>query len=238
MNRGTRLYHFYPGRPAFDSVDDTNEICSVTGERRKCSILVTGISRTANRTAFGGPGQRRREPPVVARARAVGCRCDVEAAIIEVSGKVAGTRLDDLLATVEVLRARLDQSPIWLELRAVLLPGATDADRHVDLVTTTLFDRLGPDIPLHLTTVGIQDDDERRSILQHARWIGVANGLRWVYTDDATDPSARCTWCPGCDALLLDHRDPVSRIVGMREGRCATCGWEVPGRFPPEALAA
>ena len=241
MLRDARLYHFFPGRPTVGAVDDVEVICSVTNEPRRCSVIVTQGARSRLPLASSGPsglGRRLREAPIVARARSVGCLCAAEAAVVEVAGRLAGTSLDDLLATVDLVESRLLLAPIWLELRTVLLPGQTDADRHVDLVTKTLFDRLGPDIPLHMTTVGSLDDDERRAMLQHARWIAVANGLRWVYTDDATDPSARCTWCPGCDALLLDHREPVSRVVGLGDGQCIHCGWLVPGHFARDALAA
>lgn len=233
--RAPALYHFFPGRPYVESEEGVGEVCAETYGPRRCQIRLA-LSPLRSGAAPIGAGQLsvHREPPIVARAHPFGCVCEAEAALVEVTGPVAGVRLDEILGTIDLIERRRRSANMWLELRAVLLPGHTDADRHIDLVAATLCQRLGPDIPLHLTTAGLEEGPERAERLEHVRWIAAANGLRWVYTDDATDPSGRCTWCPGCDALLLDHRGPISRIVGLRASRCAACGWHVPGRFPHE----
>lgn len=225
MPRAPALYHFFPGRPYIESDEGTGEACPETYGPWRCKI----------RLAPAGLRRRKREVPVVARAWPVGCVCTDQAALVELTGPVAGVRLEDIVTTLELIEKRRKKSRIWLELRAVLLPGPSEAAAHIDQVAALIRQRLGPDVPVHVTTAGLRDGLERSGRLERARWAAAANGLRWVYTDDAMDPGCRCTWCPGCRALLLDHRGPVSRIVGIRASRCTECGLPIPGRFPHEA---
>jgi len=223
--RAPALYHFFPGRPYIECDEGVGDVCAETYEPRRCKIRLA--------TARGR--RKKREPPVIARAWPVGCVCTAEAALVELTGPIAGVRLKDIVTTIDLVEKRRQGAATWLELRAVLLPGRTEVAAHIDQVAALIRQRLGPDVPIHVTTAGMEDGTERAGRLERVRWAAAANGLRWVYVDDAMDPGTRCTWCPGCRALLLDHRGAFSRIVGVRASRCAECGLPVPGRFPHEA---
>lgn len=237
------LHHFFPGSPVVESLEGVPAAPSSQGcEDDGCKVVVAHEAAPRARMAAAGPFGLRRGlpagPPVIARARVVGCTCLADGKLVEITGPLAGTQPDDLLAHLDNLQRRAEGDRAWVELRAVLLAGRSDSDRQVDLLTRTLHDRLGADIPLHLTVGGPLEGTHPNVTLQNARWIAMSNGMRWVYTDDVADPSARCTWCPGCDALLLDRAGGETRIAGLANGACIRCGWTVPGRFPEAALAA
>lgn len=234
------LYHFYPGCPVVDALEGVPCGGPLEGQDACCTVLVSHeAAPPGGRLAATGPvGLRRggrRGPPVIARARILGVLGTNEGSLIQIAGPLAGTQTDDFLANLERVQAL--RTDAWVELQVVLLPGRSDSDRLVDLLTGALHDHLGADVPLHLSAGG-PDEGRGPVTLQQARWIAMSNGMRWVYTDDRADPSARCTWCPGCDALLIDHQGDKSRVVGLTDGRCSLCGWGVPGHFRCEALAA
>lgn len=242
MSLPPALHHFFPGHPIVEILEGAQPpVQELLGDKPFAVVVAYDAAHPRVRMSgvqpLGPRKARRVGPPVVARSWTVGCSCHAEGALFEVTGPLAGTGPDDLLSVLEPLVDRV-QTDAWTELRAVLLPGRTDADRYVDLLTSTINRRLGPDVPLHLCTGGPTEGSGPAVTLQHARWIAASNGLRWVYTDDPEDPSARCTWCPGCDALLLDHQGARSKVVGVADGVCSACGWAVPGRYGRVAQAA
>ena len=70
--------------------------------------------------------------------------------------------------------------------------------------------------------------------LQRARTIAMDSGLHYVYTGNVHDPAGGSTWCPGCDALLIE-RDwyQLGRWGLDAAGRCKQCGTAAAGVFEP-----
>ena len=60
----------------------------------------------------------------------------------------------------------------------------------------------------------------------------MGNGLRYVYTGNVHDRRGGSTWCPRCDALLIE-RDwyELGRWGLTPDGCCAGCGETIPGVF-------
>ena len=146
---------------------------------------------------------------------------------------VALARLAPVLETLEAIAA----GRTWLEITTLLIPGLNDSDVEVERLTRWIAEHLGPDVPWHVTAFHpdfrmLDRPPTPAATLTRARTIGLANGLRYVYTGNVHDPDGQATRCPGCGALLvgrdgytitawrLDHRD-----------RCPDCGWRCPGVF-------
>jgi pyruvate formate lyase activating enzyme len=66
--------------------------------------------------------------------------------------------------------------------------------------------------------------------------IARAQGLRYVYTGNVHDPEGDATSCPGCGAVVI-ARDwyELQSYRLTPEGRCASCGAGLPGRFGERA---
>lgn len=148
--------------------------------------------------------------------------------------QVCGGHLAPVLETLEYIRHETDT---WLELTTLLIPGENDSDQELDDMTGWVVEHLGPDVPMHFTA--FHPDWKMRDVaptpaetLRRARRIARANGVRFAYTGNVHDSEGGSTWCPRCDALLIE-RDwyRLGRWELDPKGSCRHCGFEVPGRF-------
>jgi pyruvate formate lyase activating enzyme len=159
---------------------------------------------------------------------------DLKAFTDEFYYRTCGGHLQPVLETLEYIR---HETSTWLELTTLLIPGQNDSDEELHEMTAWVVEHLGPDVPMHFTA--FHPDWKMRDIgrtpaatLQRARRIALENGLRYAYTGNVHDADGGSTWCHGCGALLIE-RDwyALGRWGLTGDGRCASCGDPVPGRF-------
>ncbi|HSN72122.1 MAG TPA: AmmeMemoRadiSam system radical SAM enzyme [Steroidobacteraceae bacterium] len=148
--------------------------------------------------------------------------------------KICGAELAPVLETLEYLHT---ETNVWLEITTLLIPGENDSDAEIDAMTAWIRDRLGPDVPLHFSA--FHPDYKMQDIprtpadtLRRARRRALANGLNHVYTGNVHDPEGASTYCPGCGVRVIE-RDwyELGRYALDATGRCAACGFEIPGVF-------
>jgi pyruvate formate lyase activating enzyme len=147
-------------------------------------------------------------------------------------------RLRPVLETLEYL---VHETDVWVEITTLLIPGHNDSDEELDAQTRWIVERLGPDVPLHLTAFHpdyrmLDVAPTPRATLARARELALANGLRYVYTGNVHDAAGQSTRCHACGDLLVErdwYRLGAYRITG--DGHCAACGEAIPGVFagPP-----
>jgi pyruvate formate lyase activating enzyme len=136
-------------------------------------------------------------------------------------------RLAPVLETLEWIVA---ETRVWLEITTLLIPGLNDSDDEIDALTRWVADRLGVAVPLHFTA--FHPDWKMRdrpptppATLARARAIGLANGLRYVYTGNVHDPVGESTWCHGCGSRLIGRSGyTVTHWALSDEARCRQCG--------------
>jgi pyruvate formate lyase activating enzyme len=145
-----------------------------------------------------------------------------------------GAHLAPVLDTLAFIRHETD---CWLEITTLLIPGHNDSDEELDAMTRWIAEHLGPDVPLHFTAFhpDYKMTDVARTpaaTLTRARRIGMANGLRFVYTGNVHDRAGGTTSCPGCGTALIE-RDwyEIRRYEVSEAGTCSGCGTPLPGRF-------
>jgi pyruvate formate lyase activating enzyme len=142
-----------------------------------------------------------------------------------------------LAPVLETLRYLKHATHVWFEITVLLIPGQNDGDAELEALTQWVMRDLGPDVPVHFTA--FHPDWKMRDVpptppatLTRARRIGVANGLRYVYTGNTHDVEGGTTSCGSCGAALI-VRDWYT-MLGWRldpRGRCPDCGSTVPGVF-------
>jgi len=148
--------------------------------------------------------------------------------------------LGRLVPVLETLQAIADAGRPWLEITTLLIPDLNDSDAEIDTLTSWVAERLGTEVPLHFTAFHpdfrmLDRSATPASTLSRARAIGLANGLRYVYTGNVHDPEGQSTNCHACGMRLIG-RDGY-RITAWRldtEGRCQTCGEPCTGVFDAE----
>jgi len=163
---------------------------------------------------------------------------DLKAFTEEFYFKLTAAKLAPVLDTLRFIKHETDT---WLEITTLLIPGHNDSDRELDELTGWVSRELGEDVPLHFTAFHpdyrmTDIESTPPATLTRARRIGIANGLRHVYTGNVHDPEGGTTYCPGCGAAAI-VRDWY-RILAYRlddKGRCKACGGAIAGRFGQRA---
>jgi pyruvate formate lyase activating enzyme len=148
--------------------------------------------------------------------------------------KLTGAHLAPVLDTLRYIK---HETNTWLEITTLLIPGHNDSVKEVEALCRWIAKELGPDVPLHFTA--FHPDWKMRDIpatphetLQRSWAIGMANGLRYVYTGNVHDTEGGTTFCPHCHEAVI-ARD-WHRILNYRlddTGHCRECGGEVAGRY-------
>ncbi|MGZ4318643.1 MAG: AmmeMemoRadiSam system radical SAM enzyme [Gaiellaceae bacterium] len=152
--------------------------------------------------------------------------------------RICGGRLAPVLETIEYVARETD---VWLELTTLLIPGLNDSDAELDALTRWVVERIGPDVPLHFSAFHpdwkLRDRPPTPSAtLARARRIALANGVRYPYTGNVSDPEGQSTWCHGCGALLIErdwYRLGTWNLTA--DGCCAACGERCAGVFEARA---
>jgi pyruvate formate lyase activating enzyme len=148
--------------------------------------------------------------------------------------KICGGHLAPVLETLEYIRQETDT---WLELTTLLIPGENDSDAELDEMTAWVVEHLGPDVPMHFTA--FHPDWKMREIpstpvatLTRARRIARRNGVHYAYTGNVHDTQGGSTWCPSCDALLIERDWYRLGAWGLDgSGCCRQCHTPVAGHF-------
>jgi pyruvate formate lyase activating enzyme len=147
--------------------------------------------------------------------------------------KTCAGHLEPVLETLEYL---VHETDVWVEVTTLLIPGLNDSDDEIDAETRWFAERLGSDVPLHFTAFHpdwkMRDRPHTPSAtLTRAREIGLANGLRYVYTGNVHDRGGQSTYCHACGALLVERDWYELGAWNLADGRCARCGEPCAGVF-------
>ncbi len=148
--------------------------------------------------------------------------------------RVCAGRLRPVLDTLEYLR---HETSVWFEITNLLIPGLNDGDEEIDAMTRWVVERLGPDVPMHFTA--FHPDWKMRdrpptpaSTLSRARSIAMANGVRYAYTGNVSDPKGQSTRCHGCGGLLIERNGyELGAWMLTPDAACPACGTRCAGIF-------
>jgi len=146
-----------------------------------------------------------------------------------------------LQPVLETLKYLVHETPVWVEVTTLLIPGKNDSDAELDAMTTWFAETLGPEVPLHFSA--FHPDYRMRDIpatphatLNRARTIARNNGLAHVFLGNVHDAEGSSTYCAGCNIKLIG-RDwyQLSEWHLTDDGHCKSCGTRCPGVFdgPP-----
>ena len=142
--------------------------------------------------------------------------------------------LKPVLETLEYIR---HETKTWLEITTLLIPGENDTPAEIEALSAWVYERLGPDVPLHFSAFHpdwkmLDKHPTPATTLHAARRLARAQGLRHVYTGNIHDPVGQSTVCHGCGAALIgrDGYDLTAWRLGA-DGRCPDCGAALAGVF-------
>lgn len=147
--------------------------------------------------------------------------------------RTLGGRLQPVLDTIEALVA----SGFWVEVVTLVVPGFNDSPEELTGIATFLAG-VSPDIPWHVTafhpTYKMADSaPTSRQHLELAYDVGKAAGLHYVYAGNMAGrvETREHTYCPHCNALLIERLGFHVLQNRLVDGNCPDCGGGIPGRW-------
>jgi pyruvate formate lyase activating enzyme len=150
--------------------------------------------------------------------------------------KLCSGSLQPVLETLIYLQ---HETPVWLEVTTLLIPGHNDDRAEIEALCAWFMEHLGPDVPLHFTAFHpdykmMDTPRTPSSTLTRAREIARRHGLRYVYTGNVHDEAGQSTYCHACGTRLIG-RDwyEITAWAVSDGGLCRRCGTPCPGVFEP-----
>jgi len=148
--------------------------------------------------------------------------------------KVCGGHLQPVLDLLSYIH---HETACWLEITTLLIPGRNDSAVEIKALCKWIARALGVDVPVHFTAFHPDwkmADLPRTplSTLSHARQMAIDTGLRYVYTGNVHDTEGGTTFCPACQAALIERDWYAIRHYDLSaDGRCPHCQTLIAGHF-------
>ncbi len=144
--------------------------------------------------------------------------------------------LSELAPVLDTLQWLKRETDVWLEVTNLLIPGLNDGAQEIRELSGWILEHLGAEVPLHFSAFhpDYQLTEIQRtphSTLLRAREIARALGLRYVYVGNVHDVQNQSTYCPDCDALLMERDHFQLGQFRLENGSCPNCHQRIAGRF-------
>jgi len=140
-------------------------------------------------------------------------------------------RLKPVLDAIQAYHA----AGVWIELTTLLIPGENDSAQELKDIAV-FIKSVSADIPWHVSRYYPRYHYDKAGptpidALEQARDIGLAEGLRFVYTGNVPGRAGEHTYCPQCGATVIERMGFSIQARRMVDGCCAQCRTPIPGRF-------
>ena len=142
-----------------------------------------------------------------------------------------GGTLERVLWTIRALH----EQGFWLEIVTLIVPGFNASDEELRDIARFLAS-VSADIPWHVTAFHpdykmTEPDATGVATLLRAAEIGRSEGLHFVYAGNLPGHVRNWenTYCPGCNALLVERAGFRVLANRLAEGSCPVCRRAIPG---------
>lgn len=148
----------------------------------------------------------------------------------EIYLKLNAGKLQPVLNTLKTLK----DEGVWLEITNLVVPSWTDDLDMIKQMCGWLAQNGFSETPLHFSRFTplyklTQLQPTPVNILQNARKIAVAEGLKYVYVGNVPGPDNQNTNCPNCGKTAVERRGYSILQNNIENGNCKSCGSPVAG---------
>ncbi len=166
-----------------------------------------------------------REIGTFIRAANVDLKCFSESAYSD----ALGGSLRHTLKTIEAWKS----ASVWVEVTTLIIPGFNDKEAELRDIAR-FIKSIDDNIPWHISRFHpdyrwrdkpVTPSDQ----ILKAQEIGLAEGLRFVYTGNMPAGDGQSTRCPSCDASVIEREGFYIRSMSVENGRCPKCGEVIAG---------
>jgi len=142
--------------------------------------------------------------------------------------KVCKAKLKPVLDTC--VRAR--ELKIHIELTYLVIPTYNDSEAELSEFSRWVADSLGKDVPVHFSRF---HPDYRLTdapatpfqTLKNAHELAKKAGLEYVYIGNVPGSTEDNTYCPKCNALLIERQGFIINLNRVKNSACGKCGTKV-----------
>ena len=125
---------------------------------------------------------------------------------------------------------------IWLEITTLLIPTLSEDRNMLRQIAQFIGNELGDFVPWHVSAFSaaiswkMKDfPDTSVGMVDKAYYIGIQEGLKYVYAGNVNNPKMESTKCPSCGEIVIE-RSGYHIIRHDKKGKCI-CGEEIAGIF-------
>ena len=141
-----------------------------------------------------------------------------------------GARLEPVKETLRQMK----RQRIWVEVTTLLIPGLNDDPEELSRLAAFIAGDLGPETPWHVSrfhpTYRLTDRGATPvETLRRAREIGIAAGLKYVYTGNIPGQGGEDTLCPGCGQTVIARQGFRILENRLQNGHCRACDTAIDG---------
>jgi len=140
--------------------------------------------------------------------------------------KVCGARLQPVLDTAKLMK----KSGVWTEITTLVIPTLSDSKEMFRDIAKFIKEELGTETPWHISQFSGAISWKLQHLLETpvetlemAYRIGKETGLKYVYTGNVLGLPSEDTFCPKCNALVIDRTGYVISRYD-KQGKCPKCG--------------
>jgi len=146
--------------------------------------------------------------------------------------EVTEGRLDPVLRTLEIIY----EEGVWLEIVNLVIPTLNDSPEDIRAMCRWIREHLGPEVPVHFNrfTPAYRLSTLKPTpieTLEMAYDIAREEGLEFVVIGNVPGHRKNSTFCPECDAVLIERHHFTVREYRIDNGGCPDCGRKIPGRW-------
>lgn len=147
--------------------------------------------------------------------------------------KLTFSHLKNILDTLLWLKTETD---VWVEITTLLIPGENDSHDEIKQMIDWILKNLGDTVPLHFTAFhpDFKMRDKERTpaeTLFSARKLALQSGIKYCYTGNIHHPEGATTFCPNCNAKLIERDWHMVLQINLNGNKCINCGKEIDGIF-------
>lgn len=150
---------------------------------------------------------------------------DIKSFSDEFYKKNCGGRLQPVLNTAKLMK----KSGVWVEITTLVIPTLNDSEEMFRDIAKFIYEELGPETPWHISQFSgaiswkLQNfPDTPVETLKKAYEIGKKTSLKYVYTGNVPGLPSEDTFCPKCNALVIDRTGYVISRYD-KQGKCPRC---------------
>jgi pyruvate formate lyase activating enzyme len=156
-------------------------------------------------------------------------RVDIKSFSEDFYRNICGARLAPVLESTKLAK----ELGMHVETITLIIPGRNDSREEITMIARWVHENLSADTPMHFTRFHPMYKMEDAiptplTTLEMAHEIAKKEGMRFVYTGNVPGHRYENTYCPKCNALLIDRAGFRVGEIRIKDGKCPECGEGVP----------